>query len=107
MYKHRLASLFDPSSMLVISDIDLPLSEHIPTRLQHHVEWLHWDDAAQEEMLTRPGELEATTNKSSPTVTAPDLALICLSSKKITLALQVLTIRQYDQRLRLPFSEHL
>lgn len=105
MYKHRLASLFDPSSMLVISDIDLPLSEHIPTRLQHHVEWLHWDDAAQEEMLTRPGELEATTNKSSPTVTSPDLALICLSSKKITLALQVLTKRQPKALIILPYSD--
>src|SRR5699024_657245 len=71
-----------------------------PTRLQQHVEWLHWDDAAQEEKLTRSGELEATTNKSSP-----DLALICLSSKKVTLALQVLTKRQHKALIILPYSD--
>ena len=81
MYKHRLASLFDPSSILVISDIDLPLSEHIPTRLQQHVEWLRWDVASHEGLLTGSDKQVAITAKSSATVDSPDLALICISSK--------------------------
>lgn len=105
MYKHRLASLFDPSSILVISDIDLPLSEHIPTRLQQHVEWIRWDVASQEGLFIDSDEQVAASTKGLTTVNSPDLALICLSSKKISLALQLLSIRQPQALIVLPYSD--
>ncbi|MDO5666985.1 MAG: GNAT family N-acetyltransferase [Alcaligenaceae bacterium] len=104
MYKHRLASLFDPSSILVISDIDLPLSKHIPKRLEQHVEWLRWDVASQEVLLSDTSEQSATVT-TSVSVESPDLALICLSSKKISLALEVLSKRRPKALIILPYTD--
>lgn len=93
MYKHRLASLFDPSSVLVISDIDLPLSEHIPKQLVDKVEWHRWDDEASAHTV------------STLTLESPDLALICLSSTKIEAALKLLSKRQPKALIILPCTD--
>ncbi len=107
MYKHRLASLFDPSSILVISDIDLPLSEHIPTPLQQHVEWLRWDVTSQDVLLIGASEQVSVvaSGKYTTKIDSPDLALICLSPHKIALALQVLAERQPKALIILPYSD--
>lgn len=101
MHKHRLTSLFDPSSILVISDIDLPLSEHIPARLKQYVEWLRWDVATLGGLSTN----SVTTSDTSASVTSPDLALLCLSSKKIPLALELLSERRPKALIILPYTD--
>ena len=105
MYKHRLASLFDPSSILVVSDIDLPLSEHIPTRLEQHIEWHRWDVASHEGLLIDAEQQAQIPTQTSTTIESPDLALICLSSKKIPLALRLLSKRQVKALIILPYTD--
>lgn len=104
MYKHRLASLFDPSSILVISDIDLPLSKHIPERLEQHVEWLRWDMASHEALLN-DGSAQSTDKTTTEVVESPDLALVCLASRKIKLALQLLSKRRPKALIILPYTD--
>lgn len=108
MYKHRLASLFDPSSILVISDTDLPLSAHIPIRLEQHVEWIRWDVAAHDTLLSDSQERTADEiglKSSVVGIDSPDLALVCLSSRKITLALQLLSKRRPKALIILPYTD--
>lgn len=104
MYKHRLASLFDPSSILVISDIDLPLSEHIPKRLEQRVEWLRWDMASHE-ALSSDAAGQSAGGTPTVSVESPDLALICLASRKITLALELLSKRRPKALIILPYTD--
>ena len=103
MYKHRLAALFDPSSILVISDIDLPLSKYIAGRSRRQVEWHRWDIASQQEVVNVGTSLQADT--PDDTLEAPDLALICLASKKVELALQLLSKRRPKALIILPYTD--
>ena len=71
MFRHALAPLFEPASLVVISDRDLPVSQWLPKGLAAATTHVKTDAGLPPEM---PGEFVGV-----PRGRRPDLAVVCVA----------------------------
>ncbi|NLY63642.1 MAG: GNAT family N-acetyltransferase [Alcaligenaceae bacterium] len=70
MLRHRLASVFEPRSLIVITDVSLPISESVPAYLVRHTTYIQFDSAASFAQMIATESIESEERK--------DLAAICV-----------------------------
>ncbi|MCC2597040.1 GNAT family N-acetyltransferase [Pusillimonas sp. MFBS29] len=85
MPRHRLAALFEPTSVLVLADHPLPVEHAVPKGLQHSITFV---DAGTEGLVTLPDSLAGVTGQRL------DLAVVCLPSARLPAALDALRVHR-------------
>ncbi len=92
MLRHRLASFFEPKSLVVITDIDLPILQAVPATLAAKTTVLHIQDEEQMEQLFAANSLDETK----------ELALVCVQPSRLPSVLQYLATMPPRALLMLP-----
>lgn len=92
MLRHRLASFFEPKSLLVITDIELPILKAVPASLVANTTVIH----IQEEQSI------ATILADNPLSEPKELALICVQPSCLSAVLAYLSERPPQAVLLLP-----
>ncbi len=92
MLRHRLASFFEPKSLLVITDIELPILKALPASFAAHTTVIHIQE----------GQSISTVLADSPLSESKELALICVQPSHLSAVLAYLSARPPQALLLLP-----
>lgn len=94
MLRHRLASIFEPRSLIVISDVSLPVCESVPAYLVRNTTLMPFDSAESFVQLSAKESIESEERK--------DLAVLCVQPDRLEMVLSFLERKPPRAMILLP-----
>ena len=94
MLRHRLASIFEPRSLIVISDVSLPVCESVPAYLVRNTTLMRFDSPESFAQLADKEQIESEERK--------DLAVLCVQPDSLQMVLSFLERRPARAMILLP-----
>jgi len=94
MLRHRLASIFEPRSLIVISDVSLPVCESVPAYLVRNTILMPFDSPESFAQLSAKESIESEERK--------DLAVLCVQPDRLGMVLSFLERKPTRAMVLLP-----
>lgn len=94
MQRHRLASIFEPRSLIVISDVSLPVCESVPAYLVRNTTLMSFDSSESFAQLAAKESIESEERK--------DLAVLCVHPDRLEMVLSFLERKPPRAMILLP-----